>query len=178
MGYFSLPASDSIEDRLRCAVDNIELYLQANENYEYLLDMAMGHLKDVLKEQTNLEKVAEFMVCGDQLEDTKLYKHKPKFPVQEIRDLRRKLIEEEINELWEAENEDDMVGVADALTDILYVVYGMGLAYGINLDKCFNEVHRSNMTKVVEGKLLKGPNGKVLKPDTYSPPDLLNVLGT
>lgn len=125
---------------------------------------------------TNFENVAKFMVCGDQLTTEDLNTLTPTFPGQKIRDLRRRLIEEEVQELWDAEAVDDIVEVADALTDILYVVYGMGLAYGINLDRCFDEVQRSNMSKVVEGKLIKAPNGKVLKPDTYSPPDLNKVL--
>lgn len=125
---------------------------------------------------TNFKSVAEFMVCGDQLKSTDLSQLTPAFPEQKIRDLRRRLIEEEIEELWQAESDNDIVEVADALTDILYVVYGMGLAYGIDLDKCFAEVQRSNMTKVVEGKLQKNEHGKVLKPDTYTPPDLKKVL--
>lgn len=125
---------------------------------------------------TNFEKVAKFMVCGDQLESENLKELFPSFPKANVRTLRRKLIEEELSELWHAEQQNDIVEVADALTDILYVVYGMGLAYGINLDKCFEEVQRSNMTKVVEGKLQKNEHGKVQKPDTYSPPDLKRVL--
>lgn len=120
---------------------------------------------------TNFQKVAEFMKCGDQEVKTR-----PEFPEAIVRTLRIRLIDEEVDELLEGEMKNDIVEVADALTDILYVVYGMGHAYGIDLDKCFNEVHRSNMSKVVGGKLVRAPNGKVLKPDTYSPPDLKSTL--
>ena len=70
-----------------------------------------------------------------------------------------------------------MVEVADALTDLLYVVYGAGHAFGIDLDECFHEVHRSNLSKLgTDFKPIKREDGKVLKPDTYSPPDLKTVL--
>lgn len=120
---------------------------------------------------TNFEKVATFMRCGDQQ-----VKLTPEFPSEEVRRLRLQLIEEELDELIMGERSNNLVEVADALTDILYVVYGMGHAYGIDLDECFDEVHRSNMSKVVDDKLVRAPNGKVLKPDTYSPPDLKSIL--
>ena len=120
---------------------------------------------------TNFENVAEFMRCGDQE-----VKKSPEFPTESVCQLRLKLIFEEVDELVDAQEKGDIVEVADALTDILYVVYGMGHAYGIDLDRCFSEVHRSNMTKVVEGKLKRNDAGKVLKPDTYEPPNLQRVL--
>lgn len=120
---------------------------------------------------TNFEKVAEFMKCGDQE-----VKKSPEFPAEAVQQLRLKLIFEEVDELVDASEDKDIVEIADALTDILYVVYGMGHAYGIDLDRCFKEVHRSNMTKVVEGKLMRNEAGKVLKPDTYEPPNLQGVL--
>lgn len=121
--------------------------------------------------KTNFEKVAEFMKCGDQQ-----IKTQPEFPCDTVRSLRIKLIVEELNELYDADKINDIIGIADGLTDLLYVIYGMGHAFGIDLDRCFDEVHRSNMSKVVEGKLQKNEHGKVLKPDTYSPPDLKRVL--
>ena len=121
--------------------------------------------------KTNFEKVAEFMKCGDQQ-----IKTQPEFPCDTVRSLRIKLIVEELNELYDADKINDIIGIADGLTDLLYVIYGMGHAFGIDLDRCFDEVHRSNMSKVVEGKLQKNEHGKVLKPDTYSPPDLKRVF--
>lgn len=121
--------------------------------------------------KTNFEKVADFMKCGDQQVKTQ-----PEFPCDTVRSLRIKLIVEELNELYDADEINDMIGIADSLTDLLYVIYGMGHAFGIDLDKCFEEVHQSNMTKVVDGKLIKNEHGKVLKPSTYKKPDLAKVL--
>ena len=111
---------------------------------------------------TNFEKVKEFMrTFGQEVKD------KSEFPNEKIIELRKKLIEEEFDELKQAINEKDLVEVADALTDILVVTYGAGVAFGVNLDKCFEEVHRSNMSKLSEdgkpifnefGKVMKGPN--------------------
>ena len=87
------------------------------------------------------------------------------------------MIEEELDELNLAIDNQDLVEVADALTDLLYVVYGAGHAFGIDLDECFKEVHRSNLSKLGEDfKPIKREDGKVLKPNTYSPPDLKFVL--
>jgi predicted HAD superfamily Cof-like phosphohydrolase len=88
-----------------------------------------------------------------------------------------KLIREEVSELEEANSFSDLVEVADALTDILYVVYGMAHAYGIPIDECFEEVHRSNMSKLGEdGKPVYREDGKVIKGPNYSKPDLKKVL--
>ena len=82
-----------------------------------------------------------------------------------------------INELKDAINDNDIVEVADALTDILVVTYGAGAAFGIDLDKCFNEVHRSNMSKLSEeGKPIYNEFGKVMKGPNYSPPDLKKII--
>ena len=103
-------------------------------------------------------------------------------PVPELADfntaeLRLDLIQEEVQELSVAIDNDDIVEIADALTDILYVVYGAGHAYGIDLDECFNEVHSSNMSKLGEGgKPIYREDGKVLKGPNYFPPDLEGVL--
>jgi predicted HAD superfamily Cof-like phosphohydrolase len=115
--------------------------------------------------------VADFMRSGEQqVNET------PVWPNEDTRLLRFRLIDEELGELHEAMMNEDIVEVADALTDLLYVIYGAGHAYGIDLDRCFAEVHRSNMSKFVDGKIIKDANGKVLKPKTYSPPDLSFLL--
>ena len=98
-------------------------------------------------------------------------------PNDKIVELRKKLIDEEFNELKDAINDNDIVEVADALTDILVVTYGAGAAFGINLDKCFEEVHRSNMSKLSEeGKPIYNEFGKVMKGPNYSPPDLKKII--
>ena len=121
---------------------------------------------------TNFEKVKEFMrTFGQEVKD------KSEFPNEKIIELRKKLIEEEFNELKQAINEKDLVEVADALTDILVVTYGAGVAFGINLDKCFEEVHRSNMSKLSEdGKPIFNEFGKVMKGPNYSKPNLKQFL--
>jgi predicted HAD superfamily Cof-like phosphohydrolase len=87
------------------------------------------------------------------------------------------LIEEELDELQYGIDNKDMVEIADALTDLLYVVYGAGHAFGIDLDDCFHEVHLSNMSKLgPDFKPIKREDGKVMKPSTYSPPNLKAVL--
>lgn len=91
--------------------------------------------------------------------------------------LRWLLIYEENNELMDAIAAGDLVGVADALGDLLYVVYGAGVAFGIDLEPIFNEIHRSNMTKLgPDGKVLYRQDGKILKPDTYEAPKLEPIL--
>ena len=104
---------------------------------------------------------------------------KPDWPSAETMELRVDLIEEEVGELNEAifDASGDLVEVADALADILYVVYGAGHAFGIDLDKCFDEVHRSNMSKLGEdGKPIYREDGKVLKGESFSEPNLKEVL--
>ena len=122
-------------------------------------------------DMTNFEKVKTFMESfGQEVKD------KPKLPDENIVDLRLNLINEEFIELLNATNEGDMVSIADALTDLLYVVYGAGHAFGLNLDKCFEEVHESNMSKFDNGIPIYRDDGKVLKSDTYRPPDLEKIL--
>ena len=100
-------------------------------------------------------------------------KNKAEFPNEKIQNLRVSLIEEELAELKEAINNKDIKEVADALTDILYVTYGAGHAFGVDLDKCFDEVQRSNMSKLDEnGKPIFNEYGKVLKGPNYFKPDL------
>ncbi len=100
-------------------------------------------------------------------------KSKPSFSTDKINKLRIDLIKEELEELTEAMNKQDLLEVADALTDILYVTYGAGHAFGIDLDKCFEEVQNSNMSKLDEnGKPIYNEHGKVMKGPNYFKPDL------
>ena len=117
---------------------------------------------------TNFEKVGIFMKTFEQE-----VKDKPSFSTDKINKLRLSLIKEELDELKEAMDNEDLVEVADALTDILYVTYGAGHAFGIDLDKCFDEVQRSNMSKLGEdGKPIYNDKGKVMKGPNYFQPDL------
>ena len=117
---------------------------------------------------SNFSKVGTFMKTFGQEVKTK-----PSFSSDKINKLRLDLIKEELNELKEAMNNNDLLEVADALTDILYVTYGAGHAFGINLDKCFEEVQNSNMSKLDEnGKPIYNEHGKVMKGPNYFKPDL------
>ena len=121
---------------------------------------------------TNFEKVRTFMkTFGQEVKD------KAEFPNKKIVNLRIKLIEEELQELKDAISNNDIVEVADALTDILVVTYGGGIAFGIDLDKCFDEVQRSNMSKLSEeGKPIYNEFGKVMKGPNYTKPNLKQFL--
>ena len=102
-----------------------------------------------------------------------MIKIKPQFPDEKTMRLRYELIKEELNELEEAMKTKNLQEVADALTDILYVTYGAGCAYGIDLDKCFKEVQRANMSKLgKDGKPIYNEKGKVMKGPNYSEPNL------
>ena len=104
-------------------------------------------------------------------------KIKPKFPKEKIVKLRYDLIKEELNELQNAIKTKNLKEIADALTDILYVTYGAGHAYGIDLDKCFSEVHKSNMSKLGEdGKPIYNKKGKVMKGSKYFEPNLKQFI--
>jgi len=117
---------------------------------------------------TNFDKVGTFMKTFGQEVKTK-----PSFSTDKINKLRLDLIKEELSELTEAMNNKDLLEVADALTDILYVTYGAGHAFGINLDKCFEEVQNSNMSKLDEnGKPIYNEHGKIMKGPNYFKPDL------
>jgi predicted HAD superfamily Cof-like phosphohydrolase len=121
---------------------------------------------------SNFESVGQFMKTFGQ--DVKTI---PEIPDAETTDLRLELIAEELNELYDAMQEKDIVAIADALTDILYVTYGAGHAFGIDLDKCFTEVQRSNMSKLgADGKPIYRDDGKVMKGPDYSEPDLKSIL--
>ena len=117
---------------------------------------------------TNFNKVGEFMkTFGQEV------KNKPSLSTEKINQLRISLIQEELSELKEAMDNKDLLEVADALTDILYVTYGAGHAFGIDLDKCFEEVQNSNMSKLDEnGKPIYNEAGKVMKGPNYFKPDL------
>ena len=117
---------------------------------------------------SNFEDVKIFMKTFGQMVRTK-----PQFPDEETMQLRYDLIKEELNELEQAMKTKNLKEIADALTDILYVTYGAGYAYGINLDKCFKEVQRANMSKLGnDGKPIYNEKGKVMKGPNYSEPNL------
>ena len=117
---------------------------------------------------SNFNDVKTFMKTFSQIIRTK-----PQFPDEKTMLLRYDLIKEELNELEQAMKSKDLKEIADALTDILYVTYGAGYAYGIDLDKCFKEVQRANMSKLgKDGKPIFNEKGKVMKGPNYSEPNL------
>ena len=121
---------------------------------------------------TNFERVKKFMeTFGQEI------KEKASFPNDKIISLRYELIKEELEEFKDAVDKKDIKEVADALTDILYVTYGAGHAFGINLDKCFEEVQNSNMSKLgLNGKPIYNDKGKVMKGPSYFKPDLSKFI--
>ena len=121
---------------------------------------------------SNFQSVKKFMqTFGQEIKD------KTEFPNENIVRLRYDLIKEELEELNQAIKDKDMKEVADALTDILYVTYGAGHAFGINLDECFEEVQKSNMSKLgADDKPIYNKNGKVMKGPNYFKPDLNKFL--
>ncbi len=121
---------------------------------------------------SNFSKVGIFMkTFGQEVKD------KPSFSSDKINKLRIDLIKEELEELTDAMKNKDLLEVADALTDILYVTYGAGHAFGIDLDKCFDEVQNSNMSKLDEnGKPIYNESGKVMKGPKYFKPDLSKII--
>jgi len=117
---------------------------------------------------SNFEDVKAFMKMFGQIVRTK-----PQFPDDKTMQLRLDLIKEELNELEDAMNKKNLKEIADALTDILYVTYGAGCAYGLDLDKCFKEVQRANMSKLgSDGKPIYNEKGKVMKGPNYLAPNL------
>ena len=121
---------------------------------------------------SNFDKVGTFMKTFGQ--DVK---NKPSFSTDKINKLRIDLIKEELEELIEAMKNNDLLEVADALTDILYVTYGAGHSFGIDLDKCFEEVQNSNMSKLDDnGKPIYNESGKVMKGPNYFKPNLLKFI--
>ena len=122
---------------------------------------------------SNFEKVGDFMEAFGQKVEME-----PTWPDFNTRELRLELIQEELEELSDAVADRDMIQIADALTDLLYVVYGAGHSFGIDLDECFEEVHRSNMSKLGEnGRPIHREDGKVMKGPGYFEPDLEGILG-
>ena len=121
---------------------------------------------------TNFEKVGSFMkTFGQEV------KSRPSLSTDKINNLRLSLIKEELEELNDAMKKKNFLEIADALTDILYVTYGAGHAFGINLDKCFDEVQRSNMSKLgADNKPIYNENGKVMKGPSYFKPDLSKFI--
>ena len=121
---------------------------------------------------SNFNKVGIFMkTFGQEV------KSKPSFSTDKINKLRIDLIKEELDELKEAMDNNDLLEVADALTDILYVTYGAGHAFGIDLDKCFDEVQNSNMSKLSEnGEPIYNESGKIMKGPNYFKPDLTKFV--
>ena len=121
---------------------------------------------------SNFQKVKVFMeTFGQEV------KEKIEFPDSKTTELRYNLIKEELDELRDAIDQKDIIEIADALTDILYVTYGAGHAFGINLDNCFNEVQDSNMSKLDEsGKPIYNDAGKVMKGPKYFKPDLSKFI--
>ena len=121
---------------------------------------------------TNFEKVKNFMeTFGQEV------KSRPSFSSEKINLLRYNLIKEELDEFKQALDNNDLLEVADALTDILYVTYGAGHAFGINLDACFEEVQNSNMSKLgSDGKPIYNDQGKVMKGPNYFKPDLSKFI--
>ena len=121
---------------------------------------------------TNFTSVKKFMeTFGQEV------KSKPAYPSEKISKLRYDLIKEELDEFQEALNDKNLKEVADSLTDILYVTYGAGHAFGIHLDKCFDEVQRSNMSKLgADGKPIYNEHGKVMKGPNYFEPNLKKFI--
>ena len=121
---------------------------------------------------SNFNKVKTFMqIFGQEV------KNKPSFPDPKIQNLRFELIKEELEELKVALDQKNLKEVADALTDILYVTYGAGHAFGIDLDKCFDEVQASNMSKLgADGKPIYNKSGKVMKGPNYFEPNLRKFI--
>ena len=134
----------------------------------------VGEVKTPEQVKTNFGRVRKFMKAFGQE-----VKSKPEWPNEDTMELRIDLIEEELEEFKDAILSADgtLVDVADALSDLLYVVYGAGHSFGIDLDKCFSEVHRSNMSKLDDDELpFYREDGKVLKGPNFSEPDLTSVL--
>ena len=130
-------------------------------------------LKPKNSDGTNFELVGDFMEAFGQTVQLD-----PTWPDFNTRELRLELIQEELDELAQAVDDRDMIQIADALTDLLYVVYGAGHTFGLDLDECFQEVHRSNMSKLGEnGRPIHREDGKVMKGPGYFEPYLEGILG-
>jgi predicted HAD superfamily Cof-like phosphohydrolase len=143
-----------------------------NDDWLSRLQSQDSNERETIMDGTNFELVGDFMEAFGQAVETQ-----PTWPDFSTRELRVDLIQEEVDELVEAIANKDMVEIADALADILYVVYGAGHTFGIDLDECFTEVHASNMSKLGEdGTPIKADNGKVMKGPGFFAPDLESIL--
>jgi predicted HAD superfamily Cof-like phosphohydrolase len=101
---------------------------------------------------------------------------KPEFPDEDERKLRVKLLKEEFIEYMDGESSNELIEVADALADIIYIACGTAVSYGIPLDEIFEEVHASNMAKLVDGKVIRREDGKIQKPEGWQPPNISAIL--
>lgn len=129
-------------------------------------------LKKPTKYLTNFEKVKQFHEIF-----SLLINEKPTLPPPETKSLRKELIREEYDEVQEALDSDDIYEIAKELADLIYVLYGCGVTYGIDMDKVFEEVHASNLSKLTkDGKVLRREDGKVLKSDQFFKADMRKVL--
>ena len=143
-----------------------------NDDWLNRLQSQDSNEREEMMDGTNFELVGDFMEAFGQAVETQ-----PTWPDFSTRELRVDLIQEEVDELVEAIANKDMVEIADALADILYVVYGAGHTFGIDLDECFTEVHASNMSKLGDdGTPIKADNGKVMKGPGFFAPDLESIL--
>lgn len=121
--------------------------------------------------KTMFQCVVEFQDAFGQLVG-----ERPELPSLKEREMRATLLAEEFEEYMVAEDEEDIVEIADALADIIYIACGTAASYGIDLDEVFKEVHRSNMAKLVDGKVIRREDGKILKPEGWTPPDIRGTL--
>jgi len=169
-----------ISNEDKCPISFIKIIpFKEKDKWQLNVKYNIGHKKTSLdmannmtNNMTNFDMVRKFMNAYNQEVQTIA-----SIPSDSIVDLRYNLITEELDELNDAITDANLVDIADALTDILYVVYGAGHAFGINLNKCFSEVHRSNMSKLgLDGKPIYREDGKVLKGPNYTPPNLTNAL--
>jgi len=160
--YLNIEIESIMKNLLQCGIKENKLQRRGNKRGEKIMN----------SNGTNFELVGDFMEAFGQ--DVLV---EPTWPDRAVRELRVDLIQEEVDELVEAITNKDMVEIADALTDILYVVYGAGHTFGIDLDECFTEVHASNMSKLGEdGTPIKAENGKVMKGPGFFAPDLESIL--
>lgn len=121
--------------------------------------------------KTAMDKVKEFHLAADAP-----VREIPHLPPDNERKLRMNLLAEEYNEYLTGELNNDIEEICDALGDMVVIICGTAHSYGIPLDKVFDEIHRSNMTKVVDGKVVRRSDGKILKPSNYEPPNLKEIL--
>jgi predicted HAD superfamily Cof-like phosphohydrolase len=128
-------------------------------------------LKSLFKNRTWYDDVKDFQLGADQK-----VSNFPVLPSESERNLRINLLEEEFKEYMHAETIDDIVEIADALADMIYIICGTAASYGIPLDKVFDEVHKSNMKKFVNGKATKRSDGKILKPEGWKAPNIKQYL--